>query len=69
MGAIYFKCHHGNLIKDCFQCVLEQDDAKKMIYNHTKEEEGKKRIPILRGCKSTICFCTGKCREIVGYQE
>lgn len=25
--------------------------------------------PILRGCKNRQCFCTGKCKEIVGYEE
>lgn len=25
--------------------------------------------PIYRGCKAEICFCTGKCREIIGYTE
>lgn len=25
--------------------------------------------PILRGCKNRQCFCTGKCREIIGYEE
>ena len=25
--------------------------------------------PILRGCKNKQCFCTGKCKEIVGYEE
>ena len=24
--------------------------------------------PILRGCKNKQCFCTGKCKEIVGYE-
>ena len=25
--------------------------------------------PILRGCKNEQCLCTGKCKEIVGYEE
>ena len=24
---------------------------------------------ILRGCRNKQCFCTGKCKEIVGYEE
>lgn len=25
--------------------------------------------PIYRGCKAEECFCTGKCREVIGYIE
>ena len=25
--------------------------------------------PILRGCRNKQCFCTGKCKEIIGYEE
>lgn len=25
--------------------------------------------PIYRGCNNRECFCTGKCKEIVGYKE
>ena len=30
-------------------------------------EDNKK--PILRGCNNKQCFCTGKCKEIVGYEN
>ncbi len=25
--------------------------------------------PILRGCQNLQCFCTGKCREVIGYRD
>ena len=28
-----------------------------------------KRINVERGCPNEQCFCTGKCKEIVGYWE
>jgi hypothetical protein len=33
------------------------------------KDEGPKKKPIYRGCKNQMCFCTGKCREIIGYEE
>lgn len=29
------------------------------------------KIPILKGCpnKNTQCFCTGVCKEIIGYRD
>lgn len=34
----------------------------KKIFTNTKN-------PILRGYKNKQCFCTGKCKEILGYEE
>ena len=28
-----------------------------------------KRINVERGCPNSQCFCTGKCKEIIGYWE
>lgn len=33
------------------------------------EEFNKKNVPILKGCPNSTCFCTGKCKEVVGYRE
>jgi hypothetical protein len=32
-------------------------------------EKPNKRINVERGCPNKQCFCTGKCKEIVGYWE
>ena len=34
-----------------------------------KKHDINNKKPILRGCKNKQCFCTGKCKEIVGYEE
>ena len=26
-------------------------------------------VPIYRGCQNQTCFCTGKCKEIIGYSK
>lgn len=31
-----------------------------------KKQKDKK--PIYRGCQNDVCYCTGKCREIVGWE-
>lgn len=48
---------------------------KESIYNAKKElfdeieKFNEKNVSILRGCPNQSCFCTGKCKEIVGYRE
>lgn len=27
------------------------------------------KVPILRGCSNQQCFCTGKCKEIIGFRD
>ena len=29
----------------------------------------KKRINVEKGCPNAQCFCTGKCKEVIGYWE
>jgi len=69
MEAKYLKCHHGNLVRDCRECETEKQQMKSIIYNAVKEQEKDKRIPIYRGCSNGTCFCTGRCRDIIGYYE
>ncbi len=71
MGIVYLKCSHGNLVKDCLQCAIEKDQVKQLVYDRIKENKDT-RTPILRGCTAAEhggCFCTGRCQEIVGYQD
>ncbi len=69
MEAKYLNCHHGNLVKYCLTCETEKEGFKNLLHNYSKAQEKDKRIPIYRGCSNSTCFCTGKCKEIVGYYE
>lgn len=37
------------------------------LRNLLKENENK--VPIYKGCPNHQCFCTGECKEIIGYRE
>lgn len=39
-------------------------------YQFLKEyvELSKKKIPILKGCTNKTCFCTGDCKQIIGWK-
>ncbi len=69
MEAKYLKCHHGNLVMSCLQCAHEKGQVKTDLYNYVKTQEKDKRITIYRGCSNETCFCTGRCKEIIGYYE
>jgi hypothetical protein len=47
------------------------NEDQENIYNYVNltkmREQGK--VPIVRGCKNAQCFCTGKCRDIIGFRE
>lgn len=32
-------------------------------------EEHKNKVPIYRGCGNKMCFCTGECKNIIGYRD
>lgn len=34
-----------------------------------RSEQMVEMTPVLRGCPNGQCFCTGKCREIIGYRD
>lgn len=34
-----------------------------------KSKPSVERVPILRGCKNSACFCTGRCHDVIGYRE
>lgn len=74
MAITYLDCPHGNKLKDCFQCEAEKSQRTNAIADFIKEAKEDKRIPIYRGCKAALpefggCMCTGRCKEIIGYQE
>lgn len=45
--------------------MYSYDNRKKAIESFIKEN----KIPIYRGCSNESCFCTGACREIIGYRD
>ena len=47
--------------------VKKLDEFKKFI-KQLKEEQANK-VPIYKGCENDVCFCTGKCREIIGWRD
>jgi hypothetical protein len=65
----YLKCHHG--VDKRFHCQ-ECDDEKNRFFNaiSVADKEPPKRIPIYRGCGANgPCFCSGRCREVIGYRD
>lgn len=65
----YLKCIHGvDKRSHCHQCENYKSDLYKAAIEADKEPP--KRIPIYRGCGANgPCFCTGRCRDIVGYRD
>jgi hypothetical protein len=44
----------------------------KMYKYENREKDSQEKpnmVPVYRGCSNNECFCTGKCREIIGYEE
>lgn len=67
MKEVLLKCHHGNLVKTCILCTQELEQFRSFLHAGKLEED--KRVPILRGCPNEQCFCTGRCKEVIGYYE
>lgn len=68
MKTTYLKCHHGNELRlGCNKCEQEKANIYNFISSNKKEQD--KKTPIFRGCKNQTCFCTGKCKEVIGYME
>ena len=42
-------------------------EKEKLIFTLLQNKD--KRINVERGCPNSQCFCTGKCKEIIGYWE
>lgn len=69
----YIECKHGNLFKDCLQCENDKNEKLSIINDLMEDHKKDKRVPILRGCSAAEygggCFCTGRCKEIIGYRD
>ena len=64
------KCHHGiekRSLLPCEKCRQEKQDFENMVFSPNREK--KTRVPILRGCKNKECFCTGACKEVIGWRN
>jgi hypothetical protein len=62
----YLKCHHGfDKRFGCSDCEKEKIKYLKQPDNKSNKKDDK--IPIYRGCTNSSCFCTGRCKEIIGY--
>lgn len=58
-----------------------RDKVQEVLDNMTPEDRNRidvyldclelssKKIPIYKGCLNETCFCTGACREIIGYRD
>lgn len=64
-------CHHGvDKRHFCSECHDERQRFESTLRQHITNPEPPKRIPIYRGCNANGgCFCTGRCREIIGYRD
>lgn len=50
----------------------KKKEDSKIVYDNFKTnifEYLSKKVPIYRGCPNQECFCTGACREIVGFRD
>lgn len=47
---------------------LNYNQEKKNYFERLKEFQEEK-VPILKGCGNRQCFCTGACKEVVGYRD
>ncbi len=66
----WLKCHHGYELRNgrCPQCEAEKQNLFKQFIKG--KDEPPTKIPIYRGCNAKDgCFCSGHCREIIGYRE
>jgi len=69
MKTTYLKCAHGNLLISIVPCKKCEEEKISLFNGIITDKKENKRIPIYRGCSNSSCFCTGRCKEIVGYNE
>lgn len=65
----WVKCHHGiEKRAGCPLCEKEKSEWFRKLSDDSKKKPT--RVPIYRGCSAREgCFCSGKCKEIVGYRD
>lgn len=53
---------------------MNKDIKNNTKYNNFSEIEklyelNKTKVPIYKGCPNKECFCTGDCKEVIGYRD
>lgn len=48
---------------------MDKPDNSNIYNNLPLIKKDDDRIPIYRGCQNQTCFCTGKCKEVIGYEK
>ena len=48
--------------------IPNNEDPNNGLYNYVDLVKMRKqgKVPVVRGCQNEQCFCTGKCRDIIG---
>lgn len=66
----WLKCPHGHELRSLVRCQRCQEEKSNLLQGAIKAAQQDTRVPIYRGCNSGgSCFCSGACREIIGYRE
>ena len=65
------KCPH--VIEKIYPCPQCEEVRRTLnFYRNAVIVKEDKRVPIYRGCRAASqggCFCTGDCKEIIGYRD
>lgn len=49
--------------------IDKDKDELKYIFSQKAKEFSDSKVPIYRGCQNEVCYCTGACKEIIGYRD
>lgn len=72
MAKEYLKCSHGvskGSIIPCKECEEAKQRNEGLFHSIISDAAKDTRTPIYRGCQNKVCYCSGKCREIIGYES
>ena len=47
--------------------IFNSELVTKHASDYLKDKEDKE--PVLKGCRSKMCFCTGDCKTIIGWRK
>lgn len=66
-----FKNESKEELKEEFKDIQKMEIESPNVYDYKKDyfEELNKKVPIYKGCPNKECFCTGACREIIGWRD
>ena len=52
-------------MSEIFNSIKVSQEVKDEVDNIFKKE----KVPIYKGCKVKMCYCTGECKKIIGYRD